>query len=130
MKPAYLPAPLLLALALAGCDWIDNIHRGNQVVPTGTAPASTVGRWANRYPGHPDLVGVQVRQFPDAAVQAQRYQGRHPATVIYVFKNGRANRVNYEPDATILQDYWFPLAPGDPLWNNLEPPPSAAKGSS
>jgi hypothetical protein len=109
-------------LGVAGCDWIDNIHPGGQTDPP-AVPDRGAGRWVNRYPGRADLVGVQVRQFPEHRAEAARYEGRHPATIIYVFKDGRANRIDYEPDGAVRQDHWFRLGPGDPLWN-VEPPPA------
>ena len=85
----------------------------------------SVGRWINRYPKDPGLLGVKVQQFPDSLAGARRYEGRHPARVSYVFKDGRANQVNYEPDGKIPEggDIWYRLAPGDPLWTSLDPAP-------
>ncbi|MCY2929113.1 MAG: hypothetical protein NTV86_06385 [Planctomycetota bacterium] len=85
----------------------------------------SVGHWVNRYPRNPNLLGVQVRQFPELRAEASRYEGRHPYRVTYVFKDGRVNQVTYEPDGRGRAggDIWYRLPPGDPLWTSLDPPP-------
>ncbi len=105
-----------LGVGLGGCDG------------TYRRPAlrdESVGRWVNRHPHDAGLLGVQVRQFPDSPVGARCYEGRHPARVCYVFKDGRVNQINYEPDGNVQEggDIWYRLAPGDPLWTSLDPAP-------
>ena len=106
-----------LGVGLGGCD--------GTYLPPPLPRDDSVGRWVNRYPNDPNLLGVKVRQFPDSDSQARRYEGRHPARVIYVFKNGSVNQIDYEPDGKIRErgNIWYRLAPGDPLWTSLDPPP-------
>lgn len=80
-----------------------------------------VGPWVNRYADSPDLAGVRVQQFPDCDGEAPRYEGRHPAMLIYVFKDGRANQVSYEPDGTVTNDFWFKVAKDHWIWQTMTP---------
>lgn len=80
-----------------------------------------VGRWVNKYPGDPGLLGVRVQQFPDCPDDAAGYEGRHPGMVLYVFKDGRVNQVEYEPDGMVHADFWFTIPPGHYLWDTVTP---------
>jgi len=87
------------------------------------APAVTshaVGEWNNIYKGSSDLAGIRVQQFPDCDGDAYRYEGKHPAMVIYVFRNNRARQVGYEPDGTVHEDFWWDIPKGDCIWDNLD----------
>ncbi len=80
----------------------------------------TVGRWTNRYADDPNLAGVRVQQFPDCSGDAARHEGRHPAMILYVFKNGRVNQNGFEPDGTIREDFWWSIGPDHYLWDQID----------
>lgn len=76
----------------------------------------TIGRWVNIHEKNPDLVGVYVQQFPDCPHDAARYEGKHPATVIYVFKNNKAHQMEYAPDGRVLSGFWWDVSADDWIW--------------
>jgi len=86
----------------------------------------TVGQWTNRYHGDPNLAGVVVQQFPDCAGEALRFEGHHPALVLYVFKDGRVNQIGFEPDGKVRENFWWRIKNDDPLWKQIRPVGSGA----
>jgi hypothetical protein len=79
-----------------------------------------VGPWVNIHRKNPDLVGVRVQQFPDCQYEAKRYEGKHPAMVIYVFRSGWAHQVEYAPDGRIESGFWWKVAPDHCIWERLD----------
>jgi hypothetical protein len=79
-----------------------------------------IGPWKNLYAGDKDLAGIQVQQYPDCDWMAQRYSGRHPCMIIYVFKDGRARQLCYRPHGSVSEDFWFHLMPGHWLWETID----------
>ena len=69
----------------------------------------TVGPWKNRHSGNPELAGVSVQQFPDCAYESVRYEGKHPAMILFVMWDGRVNQVEYEPSGTVSADWWWKI---------------------
>lgn len=88
----------------------------------GPAPVydRSVGKWTNRYSACIDLAGVVVQQFPDCAGDAPRYEGRHPAMILYVFKDGSVNQNSFAPSGGLLEDFWWKAAPDDWIWTRLD----------
>ena len=80
----------------------------------------SVGKWVNRHAGEAGLAGVRVQQFPDCEGEEAPYEGRHPAMILYVFKNGRVNQTCFTPDGTMEQDFWFTIEPDDCLWETMD----------
>jgi len=112
----HLSSTCLALLIATGCQADPESELG----PPPEIKNHAVGHWTNKYSGNPDLAGVRVQQFPDCAYEAPGYEGRHPAMVIYVFKDGRANQIGYDPDGTIREDFWYKLAPDHYLWKTIE----------
>ena len=82
-----------------------------------------VGEWKNLYKRDPKLLGYRVQQFPDSHYLAPDYEGRHPAMVIYVFKDLRVRQMGFEPDGTVREDFWWKESAQDSvLLNSLEKP--------
>jgi hypothetical protein len=65
------------------------------------------GKWINIHGNNPDLLGVFVQQFPECQYEAKPYEGKHPAMVIYVFRNGKAHQTCYDPDGRITSGWWW-----------------------
>ena len=82
----------------------------------------TVGHWENRHAGNPDLAGVLVQQFPDCAYDAPRFEGGHPAMILFVMWDGRVNQVEYEPSGEVSGDFWWKLELPryDYVWEQLD----------
>jgi hypothetical protein len=91
---------------------------------------SAVGTWVNKYQDNQSLKGIYVQQFPDCQDDYAKFEGHHPAMIIYVFKDGRANQIGYNPDGAIKEDFWFKTNPGDWLWNQVTPPNPKSDGST
>lgn len=103
---------------LAGCSTIKD--RGELPDPP-EIRNHKVGAWTNVHQGDPDLLGVRVQQFPDCPHDAPRYENRHPAMIIYLFKDRRYHRMGFAPDGKIQADFWRNNAP-DWLIETLEKP--------
>ena len=86
---------------------------------TKAAHDSDVARWAHRYRRNPRLAGVLIQQVPDPRDQESAYLRGHPAMILYVFKDGRVNQVEYRPDGRITSDWWWRAKPDDPVWLQL-----------
>jgi len=76
--------------------------------------------WVNIHQKNADLVGVRVQQYPDCMGDRERYKGRHPAMVIFVFKNNKAHQLGYEPDGRVTSGFWWEVPPGNPIWDQLD----------
>ncbi len=50
--------------------------------------------------------------------------------IIYVFEDGRANQIDYDPDGTVNQDFWYNLAADDYLWKTIEPIPGSSSANA
>ena len=61
-----------------------------------------------------------MQQFTDCPYENWRYEGKHPAMVIFYFWDGRVRQLGYEPDGTVYDNFWWPapdrLKPGDAAW--------------
>lgn len=80
---------------------------------------SDVVRWAHRYRGSPRLAGILIQQVPDSREQESAYADGHPAMILYVFRDGRVNQVEFRPDGRITTDWWWHAKPDDPVWAQL-----------
>jgi hypothetical protein len=91
------------------------------VVP---AASSNQGAWVNVHAATPGLAGVKVQQFPDCSGDEERYRGRHPCMILFVFKDGRVHQVCYEPDGRFSQpdspEFWWRLGKDDVIWSQLD----------
>jgi hypothetical protein len=76
--------------------------------------------WVNIHRRNPDLVGVWVQQLPDCAGDHDRYVGRHPAMIIFVFKNNKAHQVEYDPDGRVTSGFWWDIPPDHFIWSQLD----------
>ena len=108
---------LLLLLGVMGCGVST---RGSEASPHPKVKNHTVGKWVNIHEKNPGLVGVRVQQFPDCQYETKRYEGKHPVMIIYVFKNGRAHQLGYEPDGTISSGFWWDAPKDHLIWKNLD----------
>ena len=65
-----------------------------------------------------------MQQFGECAYDQQRYEGKHPCGIYFYFWDGRVRQRGYEPDGTLLDDFWWPtdmrLKPGDGGWGLVD----------
>ena len=71
----------------------------------------SVGKWENKYKDDPNLFAVYVHQFPTPLSDQPAYEGRHPAMIIYVFNDGRANQIGFDPVGKLQEDFWYHVDP-------------------
>jgi hypothetical protein len=83
-------------------------------------PIACGKEWINIHQKNPDLVGVYVQQVPDNKADAAVYRGKHPAMIIYVFKNGKAHQVSYTPSGQIESGFWWDIPPGDWIYSHQD----------
>ena len=76
--------------------------------------------WINIHKKNPDLVGVRVQQLPDCMGEHDSYRGKHPAMVIFVFKNNKAHQVEYEPDGRVTSGFWWDVPADDTIWKQID----------
>ncbi|MBA3662576.1 MAG: hypothetical protein H0W64_12725 [Gammaproteobacteria bacterium] len=74
----------------------------------------SVGRWNNKHKDNNDLIGVRIQQFPDCAGESKPYEGKHPAMIIYVMRDGTCNQVRYSPEGKITEDFWWKMDLANP----------------
>jgi hypothetical protein len=82
---------------------------------------ASVGPWENRHPNDKNLVGIWIQQFPDCAEDTEemhRYEGKHPSMVYYIFRSGRCDAFDYEPDGEVTVAGWVKETP-DWMLKNL-----------
>ena len=77
------------------------------------------GRWVNIHEKRTDLLGVKVQQFPDNPHAAKDYEGKHPAMIIYVFKNLDAHQIEFNPDGSISGGFWWKLGNKHPILKEI-----------
>ncbi|MBB5030860.1 hypothetical protein [Prosthecobacter vanneervenii] len=84
----------------------------------------SVGHWENPFRDNPDLAGVAVQQFGECSYDQHHWEGRHPHEIYFFFWDGRVRQCGYEPDGTLLEDFWWPedmrLKPHDPRWKKVD----------
>jgi len=104
---------LLAALLVAGCSAMS--HTEQMIRHERIEKLSPViGPWENRYQSDPNLAGVIVTQYPEGEAMAKTpYQGKHPASIWYVFWNGDVMSIEYRPDGSVL---------GESLWKEYFTP--------
>jgi hypothetical protein len=98
--------PLSLTLCcfvVVGCS---SVQERGELEPPPEIKNYTVGSWENVHKGDPNLEGFRVQQFPDCAYDAPRYEGRHPAMVVYLFKGNRIHQMSFAPDGKVEADFW------------------------
>ena len=83
-------------------------------------PIACGKEWINIHQKNPDLVGVYVQQVPDNKADATVYRGKHPAMIIYVFKNGKAHQVSYTPSGQIESGFWWDVPPDHWIYSHLD----------
>jgi hypothetical protein len=83
-------------------------------------PIACGREWINLHRRNPDLLGVDVQQFPDNQYDAKAYRGTHPAMVIFVFKNGKAHQVEYTPSGQVESGFWFDIPDGDKIYDRID----------
>jgi len=110
---------LTLALGIGGCV-AENQRQLSEAPDVQPVTNRAVGPWINRFDGVKGLAGVIVQQFPDNSADAPDYQGKHPAMILYVFKDGRVNQCGFDPNGNITEDFWWKLAPGDSMWSEID----------
>jgi hypothetical protein len=111
-----IPISLLTAAVLFGCAG----PQTGEAPPVPSIENFEVGPWTNIHRNNPDLVGVRVQQFPDCQYETKAYEGKHPAMIIYVFKNGKAHQLEYNPDGTVESGFWWDVSKDDSIWDNLD----------
>ena len=80
----------------------------------------SIGKWVNIHKNNPDLVGVRVQQFPDCEFDAMRYEGKHPAMVIFVMRNGKVHQLDYDPDGRVTSGFWWDAPTNHWIWEGLD----------
>jgi len=73
----------------------------------------------NLHKKNTELLGVYVQQYPDNKADQAAYEGKHPAMVIYVFKNQRAHQVSYSPAGQVEDGFWWDVPKNDPIYIRL-----------
>ena len=111
-----LNALALMAFLLCSC----SKEQVSEAPPVPTITNHEVGEWNNIHIGNKDLVGIRVQQFPDCQFEADRYEGKHPAMIIYVFKNNKAHQLVYEPNGAVSGDSWWDIPKGHWIWDTLD----------
>ena len=101
---------------LAGC----NRQAKSEASPMPVIKNWTVGKWKNKYDSDPDLAGILVQQFSDNGADSGEYEGKHPAMIIYVFKDGWANQLGFHPDGGVKEDFWWAIKKDDLIWRNMD----------
>lgn len=81
-------------------------------VAFGAGPIACGKEWINLHSKNPDLIGVYVQQSPDNKADIADYRGKHPAMVIYVFKNQKAHQVSYTPSGQVEEGFWWDIPAG------------------
>ena len=89
-------------------------------VALASQPIACGKEWINIHQKNPDLIGIYVQQVPDNKADAVVYRGKHPAMIIYVFKNSKAHQVSYTPTGQVEGGYWWDIPPGDWIYNHLD----------
>jgi hypothetical protein len=69
--------------------------------------------WVNIHKNNPDLIGVYVQQKPDSRIDAQDYEGTHPAMLIFVFAGGKKHTVTYTPLGQVQNGIWTQIKEDD-----------------
>jgi hypothetical protein len=90
------------------------------LLASGSQPIACGKEWINIHQKNPDLIGVYVQQVPDNKADAAVYRGKHPAMIIYVFKNGKAHQVSYTPTGQIENGFWWDIPPNDWIYSHLD----------
>jgi hypothetical protein len=113
---------IVVGLGLTSCATTNHSDAPMPMVPTLPQITDTrEGPWKNRHAGDPQLAGVRVQQFPDCSFEGARFQGAHPAMILYVMWDGRVHQTNHEPDGTTTSDFWWSIGSGTHqyLWDQL-----------
>ena len=97
-----------LILILSICISVD-AYAKVKIVPCGT-------EWINIHKNNPDLIGVYKRQLPDNLADQEVYKDKHPALIVFVFKNNKAHQVGYTPSGQITTGFWYTLKENDRLY--------------
>ena len=63
--------------------------------------------WINMHKGNVNLIGIHVQQYPDNLQDRSDYKDKHPAMIIYIFKDNRAHTVTYTPTGQIENGIWW-----------------------
>lgn len=69
--------------------------------------------WINIHKENPKLIGIYVQQKPDSRVDANDYEGTHPAMIIYVFNDGWKHTVTYTPSGQVQNGVWSTIEKND-----------------
>jgi hypothetical protein len=104
----YLQILFLLLLTATACQAV------------AVQPIACGKEWINIHQKNPDLFGVYVKQAPDNKADAAVYLGKHPAMIIYVFKNGKAHQVSYTPSGQIESGFWWDVPPDHWVHGHLD----------
>jgi len=97
-------------------------------VLAGCLSGSRTGAWTNLHAGDPELAVIRIQQYPDCLLERDRYVGKHPAMILYIFEDGRVHQTGFEPDGTMHEDFWFTTGPHDPLRETAHPSVSETSG--
>ena len=82
---------------------------GLQPAAFGALPIACGKTWINLHQKNPDLIGISVQQLPDNKSDEAAYKGKHPAMIVYVFKDGKAHQVSYTPSGQIENGWWWDI---------------------
>ena len=107
---------IFVTLFICGCATVKNERPHSPVPPP-------VARVQNLYAGNPQLAGISIAQSSDELGSYEKYLGKHPALVCYVFWDGRVQQYNYEPDGKLMEKpFWWPrkLEVGNGSWKEVD----------
>ena len=114
---AWFGIPIFV-FALVGVAVLVGCQQGGAQKPTPT--------WQRFFPGNDKLVGVRVQQYPDNDEDHDRYAGKHPAMVEYVFRrDGKYEvcQVGFTPVGDIEELFWWKSSPDKWDLEGLQPLP-------
>jgi hypothetical protein len=115
---------LCIALLLAGCASERLTQSPNNPKLPKRPPPDTRGPWTNLYAGDQRLAALAVIQYPENPYESWSYAGKHPCNIWYAFWDGRVRQIQYRPDGTVLNDFWWParlrLMPGNSVWQTFD----------
>ena len=103
-----------ISLILFGC-------RSISIVSESLNEQSKLGPWTNEYRNDVNLAGVSVSQYNEGAKPGS-FDGKHPGEIMYFFWDGSVRQVDYHPDGSIQQDFWWPRKIDDHnvLWQRVD----------
>lgn len=117
MKPFTATLAIAISSILISCQSV------NHQTELGRPPVihnRAVGPWTNVHQGDASLAGTIVQQFTDCPYENQRWEGKHPAMVLFVFWDGKVRQRGYQPDGTCYEDFYWNIPSDSHQWDSVD----------